>query len=59
MLELISSFLASTGISEAAFGAMAINDVTLVEKLRRGRDLSDDARNRITLFIESYGDAHR
>jgi hypothetical protein len=59
VLEFISSFLASTGISEAAFGAMAINDVRLVDKLRRGKPLTDDAANRVMLFIENYDEAHK
>lgn len=58
MIEIIREFLKATGISEAAFGALTMNDVQLVDKIRRGKPLTEDARNRVLLFIENYDEAH-
>jgi adenylate kinase family enzyme len=56
VLEMIMSFLRFTGIKPDTFGRLTVNDPWLVEKLKEGRVLSDDAEHTILTFMHRYED---
>jgi len=57
LLDDIEAFLCFTGIRPGTFGRLALNDVNLMFKLGQGQQLSDDAVNRVRLFMQGYEDA--
>lgn len=57
MLEIIERFLKHTGIKRDTFGRLTVNDPWLIEKMRNGYQLSDEAETIILTFITNYEDA--
>lgn len=57
MFEMVTSFLKYTGIKEDTFGRLVLNDAWLVEKLRRGLELTDEAQAAVIEFMNRYEDA--
>lgn len=56
MLELIQRFIDYTGIHPETFGRLTVNDARLVDKLRDGQTLTDEAQGHILTFMHNYED---
>lgn len=50
-------FLEYTGIKGDTFGRLTVNDPYLMEKLRSGQTLTEEAEMRIVNFMQNYEDA--
>lgn len=57
MLEMIQRFLKYTAIRPDTFGRLTVNDPNLIEKLKRGLILTDEAERAILSFMHHYEDA--
>ena len=54
LLTVIRHFCERHGIRKTAFGKMAVNDFSFVERLESGRATREKMRERIYNFIEEY-----
>lgn len=59
LLADVESFIASTGMSQTAFGVLSVNDRAFVIRLRGGMDPRSSTVDRVRSFMQSYRSGNR
>ena len=54
LLAELLKFCADFGMSESTFGVMAMNDPSLINKMRKGRSVRLDTADRLKEFMADY-----